>query len=425
MSLWIVMGAQWGDEGKGRIVDMLAEDADMVARFSGGDNAGHTIRLGETVYKLHLVPSGIIYPQTTCVMGNGMVINPAVLKEEIESLQKAGVTVNTQRLKISQAAHIITPAHRALDGASEKKLGDRKIGTTGRGISPAYYEKVKRVGLRFVDMLNRDGFKANLTHNLENTNRELTLLYGAEPLDVKSIVADYLGYAEMFTPYIADVSGLVVDALATGKKVIAEGAQGALLDIDLGSYPYVTSSSCQAANALLGLGIGIPKDVTTIGLVKAFQTRVGEGAFPTELFDETADFLRGDGTKQWDEYGTTTGRARRIGWLDGVQLRRVVITNSINALALTKLDVLSGLKEIKVCTGYAALADERFAWISAEPARLVYESLPGWQEDLMGVRTWKDLPGQAQEYVHFIEKISGVPVRYISVGPERSQVIIR
>jgi len=425
MGLWIILGAQWGDEGKGRIVDMLAEDADVVARFSGGDNAGHTIRLGEDVYKLHLVPSGIIYPGTTCVMGNGMVINPAVLKQEIEELQAAGVHVSPERLKISHVAHMITPAHRALDGAQERLRGDKKIGTTGRGISPAYGEKIKRTGLRFIDMLDKDAFKQKLTRNLENANRELTQLYNAEALDIPAVVSEYLGYADYFAPFIVDASGIIMDALAADRKVIAEGAQGALLDIDHGSYPYVTSSSCQAANAVLGLGIGLPDEVNIIGAVKAFQTRVGEGFFPTELFDKNAAFLRGDGTKQWDEFGTTTGRARRIGWLDGVLLKRVVQTNNINALVLTKLDVLSGLPEIKVCTSYDALEDERFPWISAEPSQPHYETLPGWQEDLMTLRRWEDLPQAAQDYVIFIEEMCGVPVRWISVGPERNQFIVR
>lgn len=424
MGLWIVLGTQWGDEGKGRIVDMLAQDAQVVARFSGGDNAGHTIRLEDKVYKLHLVPSGIIYPGTTCVMGSGMVINPAVLKKEIEELQAAGVVVDPQRLKISHVAHMITPAHRALDGASERRLGERKIGTTGRGISPAYTDKIKRTGLRFVDMLDKTDFKQKLTQNLENTNRELALLYEAEPLDVKAIVDEFMGYADYFSPFIADTSTLVMDALEDDLKVIAEGAQGALLDIDNGSYPYVTSSSCQAANALLGLGIGIPEHVTIVGAVKAFQTRVGEGFFPTELFNEEAAFLRGDGTQQWDEYGTTTGRARRIGWLDAVLLKRIVDTNNISALVMTKLDVLSGLEEVKVCTKYDSLQDERFPWISAEPSQPHYETLPGWQEDLMGIRRWEDLPQAAQDYVLFIEQITGVPVRWISVGPERNQVIL-
>ena len=424
MGLWIILGAQWGDEGKGRIVDMLAENANVVARFSGGDNAGHTIRLGDDVYKLHLVPSGIIYPGTTCLMGNGMVVNPQVLKKEIEELQAAGVSVTTERLKISHVAHLITPAHRALDGAQEQRLGEKKIGTTGRGISPAYADKIKRSGLRFVDMLDRESFKQKLTRNLENTNRELELLYNAEPLDVDKIVAEFMAYADYFAPFVTDTASIVMDALAADKKVIAEGAQGALLDIDHGTYPYVTSSSCQAANAVLGLGIGLPKDAHIIGAVKAFQTRVGEGVFPTELFDDNAAFLRGDGTKQWDEYGTTTGRARRIGWLDAVLLKRVVDTNNINALVLTKLDVLSGLPEIKVCTAYDALADERFPWISAEPSKPHYEILPGWQEDLMGMRRWEDLPQAAKDYIIFIEKTTGVPVHWISVGPERNQVIL-
>lgn len=425
MALQIVIGTQWGDEGKGRFVDLLSAKADVVARFAGGDNAGHTIRIGEDVYKLHLIPSGLIYPQTVGVIGSGTVVNPRVLLEEMESLRGAGVTVNSERLKISYAAHMITPAHLALDRAREASLGKAKIGTTVRGIGPAYVDKARRSGVQYHDLLDKDLFKERLTRNLENANRELTRLYDAEAVDVAAVVAEYMGYAETLAPYVADVNAQVMDALEAGKHVIAEGAQGALLDIDHGSYPYVTSSSCSAANAFVGLGIGRPQDLSVVGIVKAFQTRVGSGPFPTELDDEKAAVLRGDGSQQWDEFGTTTGRPRRIGWLDGVLLKRVVRMNGVTELGLTKLDVLSGLGKIQFCTGYQA--DKRFIspLLARQKVEPIYQTFAGWKEDIMGVTRWEDLPLNAQHYVSAIEAYCGVPVRWVSVGPERSQVICR
>lgn len=422
MSLEIIIGTQWGDEGKGRFVDLLSADADYVARFGGGDNAGHTIRVEDKVYKLHLIPSGVIYPNTIGVMGNGMVINPEVLVREMEEFRAGGVNINPDRLKISHMAHIITPAHRTLDKAKEIKLGNSKLGTTGRGIGPAYSDKARRVGLVFKDMLDPQSFEAKLRTLLEEKNELFEKIYGIEPLDIEAIIAEFLGYAKILSPYIADVSDILAQALASGKKVIAEGAQGSLLDIDYGTYPFVTSSSCMAANALLGLGIGIPRDWKIIGIAKVFQTRVGEGPFPTELFDQTAALLRGDGSQQWDEFGTTTGRPRRIGWLDGVLLKKIVEMNNITELALTKLDVLSGMSEIKVCTDYADPSPIS-TLILDDPVNPVYKTFKGWQQDLMQVKQWQDLPEEAKTYVNFIEDYCGIPVRWISVGPERSQII--
>jgi adenylosuccinate synthase len=425
MALQIVIGTQWGDEGKGRFVDLLSARADVVARFAGGDNAGHTIRIGDDVYKLHLIPSGLIYPQTTGVIGSGTVVNPRVVLGEMKSLREAGVVVNPERLKISYAAHIITPAHLALDRAREASLGSERIGTTVRGIGPAYIDKARRSGLRFHDMLDRDLFQDRLILSLENANRELTRLYNAESVDVSAVVTEYLEFAEILAPYVADTSALVLDALEAGQHVIAEGAQGALLDIDHGSYPYVTSSSCVAANAFVGLGIGVPRDLSVVGIVKAFQTRVGAGPFPTELSGEGASVLRGDGSQQWDEFGTTTGRARRIGWLDGVLLKRVVRMNGVTELGLTKLDVLSGLRQIQFCTDYqpdARMISPLLARHAVEP---VYQTFAGWEEDIMSVTRWEELPGNARQYVQAIEAYCGVPVRWVSVGPERSQVIYR
>ena len=425
MTLQIVIGTQWGDEGKGRFVDLLSAEADVVARFAGGDNAGHTIRIGEDVYKLHLIPSGLIYPQTMGVIGSGTVVNPRVLLQEMESLREAGVTINPERLKISYAAQMITPAHLALDRAREASLGNAKIGTTVRGIGPAYVDKARRSGVQYHDLLDRDFFKERLTQNVDNANRELTQMYNAEQVDKAAIVDEYLGYADLLAPYVADISTLVMDALDAGKRVIAEGAQGALLDIDHGSYPYVTSSSCVAANAFVGLGIGIPRELSVVGIVKAFQTRVGSGPFPTELEGEMAALLRGDGSRQWDEFGTTTGRARRIGWLDGVLLKRVVRMNGVTELGLTKLDVLTGLKEIQFCSGYQPGGRFLSPLLARQEVEPVYQTFAGWDEDIMGVSDWNDLPANARAYVRAIEEYCCVPVRWVSVGPERSQVICR
>jgi adenylosuccinate synthase len=423
MTLQIIIGTQWGDEGKGRFVDLLSADAQYVARYSGGDNAGHTLRIQDHVYKLHLIPSGIIYPRTTGILGNGMVINPRVLLREINELKDAGIHLSPDRLKISYAAHLITPAHQVLDTAREAHLGKSKIGTTGRGIGPAYTDKARRVGLRALDMLDPAAFSEKMKQNLEQKNEELKL-YGAEPLDIPAIVDEFRGYADLISPYIADTSAILYDALKADQKVIAEGAQGALLDIDFGTYPYVTSSSCVAGNAMVGLGIGVPNLVHTTGITKVFQTRVGEGPFPTELFDETSHLLRGDGSKQWDEFGTTTGRPRRVGWLDAVLLKKVIQMNGVNELALTKLDVLSNLPEVKICTAYQG-GSTVSPLVLDNVIQPHYHSFKGWSGDLMGVRQWEELPAEARDYVLFIEEYCQTPVRYISVGPERSQLIKR
>lgn len=424
MTLEIVIGLQWGDEGKGRFVDLLSEDVAYVARFAGGDNAGHTIRIGNDVYKLHLLPSGLICPNTIGVLGAGMVINPAVLIDEIEMLSRSGFCITPERLMISHRAQIITPAHQVRDRLLEFKRGNKKIGTTGRGIGPAYTDKVMRKGLIFHDMLDRELFREKLQKNLSALNEELESYELFEPLDIKVILSDYLTYADRLFPYIQDAGERLQEALANDQKILAEGAQGALLDIDHGSYPYVTSSSCLAANALLSLGIGLPRTIQVTGVVKAFQSRVGEGRFPTELFDETADFLRGDGSKQWDEFGTTTGRPRRVGWLDGVLLKRMVVLNGVDSLAMTKLDVLSGLENVKFCKSYDGETgiDPLLSTGNFTP---VYETLSGWEEDIQSIRRWEDLPDNAKKYVKAIEEFSGISIPWVSVGPERSQVIRR
>lgn len=429
MPFEIVVGTQWGDEGKGRVVDLLSEGAAVVARYNGGDNAGHTVTVGEQTFKLHLLPSGMIHPHTVGVIGNGLVVNPAVLLKEMEILRQNGLEVNPQRLSVSHAAHLLTPAHQALDRAQETARGAAQIGTTGRGIGPAYTDKASRRGLRMEDMLDIPGFRQKLTAHLEETNRWLTQLYGARPLAVQEIIEEFSGYAEILAPYIRDVGALVMEALQKGERVLAEGAQGTLLDLDHGTYPFVTSSTPTAPGALTGLGLGILSVGRVVGVTKAFQTRVGSGPFPTEVFGEMAERLRGTGANPWDEFGTTTGRPRRVGWLDGVLLRYAMRVNGISELAVTKLDILSGLPVIKLCTAYRS-QHGLHETLPLGPADLstfeaVYEELPGWQEDVRGARRWEDLPLPAQKYIRRIENVSGAPVRYISVGPERNQVIVR
>ncbi len=429
MSFTIVVGSQWGDEGKGRVVDLLAADADLVARYYGGDNAGHTVSVGSETFKLHLIPSGIIQPQTTCLLGNGMVINPAVLVDEMEELRKNGVDVSPQRIVISSSAHIITPGHRALDKAREESRGEDKIGTTQRGIGPAYTTKVNRSGLRMEHMLQPSGFAHQVRKHMEEINHQLVTLFGMEALDTAQAVEAYRGYAEKLAPYIGDVGQLCHRALGEGKNILAEGAQGTLLDLDHGTYPFVTSSTPTAPGALVGLGMGIGVVDRVAGVVKAFQTRVGEGPFPTEVFGETAGRLRGTGEHFWDEFGTTTGRPRRVGWLDTVLLRYAVRVNGISDLALTKLDILSGIQPLRICSTYQregeVLQDLPLGPADLSPFEPVYQEMDGWEEDIMGVRQWEDLPGQAQKYVTMVEELAGVKVTLISVGPERDQYIQR
>ena len=428
MTLDIVVGAQWGDEGKGRVVDLLSAKADYVARYNGGDNAGHTVTVGDQIFKLHLVPSGIIYPHTTGVIGNGLVLNLKVLSDEIDMLRDAGVEINPQRLRISHAAHIITPGHRALDKAREEARGAGKIGTTLRGIGPTYQQKAERSGLRMEAMLSAEGFKQAVQEHIEAVNKQLVSQYGAEPLDAKAVAKEYSAYAGRLAPYVTNVSTLLTEALENGAKLLAEGAQGTLLDIDHGTYPYVTSSTPTAPGALVGLGLGLGRSGRIIGVTKAFQTRVGEGPFPSEVFGETATRLRGTGENPWDEFGTTTGRPRRVGWLDGVLLRYAVQINGLTELTVTKMDILSGLETLRICTGYRD-GDETHATLPLGPTDLayepVYEDLPGWDADIMGVRRWQDLPQQARDYVSRIEAITGLPIKLISVGPEREQVVSR
>jgi len=426
MSLDIIVGAQWGDEGKGRVVDLLAAEAEYVARYNGGDNAGHTVTVGEQTFKLHLIPSGVVHPHTIGVIGNGVVVNPRVLLEEIESLRAAGVEITPKRLRISHAAHVITPAHLALDKALEQARGDEKIGTTLRGIGPAYHHKAARTGLRMEAMLSLEDFAEAVADQIEGVNEVLINLYHAQPLGSLEIAKEYVGYARKIIPYIGNVSYLLNEALRNEAAVLAEGAQGTLLDLDHGTYPFVTSSNPTAAGALVGLGLSASHVGRVIGVTKAFQTRVGEGPFPTEAFGAIAGHLRGTGEKPWDEFGVTTGRPRRVGWLDGVLLRYAVQINGLTELTITKLDVLSGLDTLHICVGYQADGITHCD-LPLGPTNLAYkpqyENLPGWEDNIMDRRRWEELPQAAQAYIQRIEEIAEAPVRCISVGPERGQVI--
>ena len=391
MPLTIIIGAQWGDEGKGHITDRLAQGAAVVARYSGGDNAGHTVTIGNEVFKLHLIPSGIIHPGVLCLIGNGAVVNPAVLLREMDALAARGVDVGPARLKLSGGAHLITPGHIAMDRAHERERGRGAIGTTLRGIGPAYTDKARRVGLRAELLADPAALAAALAEHVAIKNEVLVKVYGEEPLDAGAIAADFAVHAARLAPHLADGPLLLDEALARGETVLAEGAQGTLLDIDHGTYPYVTSSSPTAGGAMTGLGVGPRAVDRVVGVAKAFTTRVGGGPFPTELDGPPAARLRGTGENPWDEYGTTTGRPRRVGWLDLPILRHARRVNSLSDLVLTKLDILSGLAEIPVCVAYEldGRRVESFPTDLSVLARCrpVYETLPGWADDITGARS--------------------------------------
>ncbi|MCB8945297.1 MAG: adenylosuccinate synthase [Ardenticatenaceae bacterium] len=427
MPLDIIIGAQWGDEGKGRITDLFAAQADIVARYSGGDNAGHTLTVQGEIFKLHLIPSGIVHEGVVCLIGSGVVINPAVFLRELDALQSRGVDVGPDRLKISHNAHLITPAHVALDKAMEQQRGDEAIGTTQRGIGPAYTDKTSRVGLRAGSLADSEGLGDLIHAHIRAKNEVLTQIYGAEPLEATAVAAQYADYARRIEPYLVNGPAFLDEALRNGRTVLAEGAQGTFLDLDHGTYPFVTSSSPSAGGALIGLGVG-PKVVGRIvGVTKAFTSRVGSGPFVTELSGETAVRLRGTGDKPWDEFGTTTGRPRRVGWLDLVMLDHARRINSFTELVITKLDILSGIEQIPVCVAY----EQNGKRLDGFPPDLktlalcqpIYETLPGWTEDIMSITEWANLPPNAQNYLQFITETTGIPVTYASVGPGREQVI--
>ncbi len=427
MPATIVIGAQWGDEGKGRVVDWLALDADIVARFGGGDNAGHTIFLDGQVFKLHLVPSGILHPQAVCVLGNGMVINPVNLVKELDYLLGLGVEVTPERLMISSKAHLITPAHIAQDAAQEAARGDQKIGTTLRGIGPAYLDKTGRRGLRAGQMVDVETFADAVQTGITSVREELTRSGQIDTVTITDNVQEYVDAAERLRPFITDTTVYLNQRLKQGARVLCEGAQGTLLDIDHGSYPFVTSSSPSVGGALTGLGFG-PKYVDrVVGVTKAFSTRVGAGAMPTELQGELGDRLRGTGSNFWDEFGTTTGRPRRCGWLDVVMLRYAAAVNGFTELVITKLDILSGFDELKLAVAYR-LNGEESLYPPMEAAALdhvepVYETLPGWDEPVGHLQSMSELPENAQRYIRRIAELCDVPVQIVGVGPERDQLI--
>lgn len=424
MPVTVVIGSQWGDEGKGKIVDLLSHDIDIVARYQGGANAGHTICWGDEEFVLHLVPSGIFHDSVTCIIGNGVVIDPVAMMEEINMIKDLGYQVEG-RLLVSHNAHLIMPYHKRIEEARERALDAGAIGTTGRGIGPAYVDKFARTGIRVVDLLDRDVLKRKLTISIEEKNAILKSVYGAETLDVDAIIDEYVEFDKMIDPYVTDTTDFLCSALAEGKNVLAEGAQGSLLDVDFGTYPYVTSSHPTAGGCCTGLGVPPTAVKRAIGIVKAYCTRVGNGPFATELLDETGEQLR----KMGHEFGATTGRPRRCGWLDLVALKYTTRINGFTDFALTKLDVLSGLSEIKVCTsyGYGGKVTARFPNDIETLQRVVpgYETFPGWDTDITGITSFSELPPAAQSYIAFIEEYLGIPTHLISTGPKRDQTILR
>src|SRR5687767_6695690 len=419
----VIVGAQWGDEGKGKITDLFAEHADMVIRFQGGNNAGHTIVREGTKWKFHLIPSGILYPGRLCAIGNGVVIDPKVLTGELDDLRAKGVDLSG--LRISANAHLIMPYHALLDHAGEAKLGKLQIGTTRRGIGPCYADKAARLGIRVQDLLDEKILRKKIAAALEPKRLQLRPYAKSPELDLQSMTEDYLTYGHRIEQYITDTARLTWDVLDGGGTVLFEGAQGTLLDIDHGTYPFVTSSNVVAGSACAGAGVG-PKDIDEVwGVTKAYATRVGSGPFPTELDDDLGHSIRESG----GEYGTTTGRARRVGWIDLVALRYAARINTLTALVVTKLDVLTGVGPLRVCTAYrGGEGGRRFDEYPYHQTMLhhaagIYEEMPGWEEDIGEAREWTDLPDNARSYLEFVEEFVGVPIALVGVGPGREQVI--
>jgi adenylosuccinate synthase len=415
----VVVGTQWGDEGKGKITDYLSEKAEMIARYQGGNNAGHTIVFNDTTYKLHLIPSGIFYSDKMCVIGNGMVIDPKALVEELKYLHDRNV--DTSNLRISNRAHVILPYHLKLDAMEEESKGANKIGTTRKGIGPAYMDKAARTGIRIVDLLDRETFEEKLEVNLYEKNRVFERIYETEGFTKEEILNEYFEYGQQIQKYVADTSVILNDGLDEGRRVLFEGAQGVMLDIDQGTYPFVTSSNPIAGGVTIGSGVGPSKIDHVVGVSKAYTTRVGDGPFPTELHDETGDTIREVG----NEYGTTTGRARRVGWFDSVVVRHARRVSGITDLSLNSIDVLTGIKTLKICVAYKYRGEivEEFpaslkTLAECEP---VYEEMPGWDEDITGVRSLHELPRNAIYYIERISQLTGIPLSIFSVGPDRKQ----
>jgi adenylosuccinate synthase len=419
----VVVGLQWGDEGKGKTTDLLAESVSLVVRYQGGDNAGHTVVLGSEVFKLHLVPSGILYPHITPVIASGVVVNPQTLLDEMAMLDGRGV--DGSRLRVSSAAHVIMPYHIALDGAMEARLAGEEIGTTRRGIGPAYADRAWRIGVRMADLLDPPGLRAKLERVLPEKNAVLTTTYGLEPFDVDAVHTQAVEWGVRLRGQITDTTALVQQALADGQHVLLEGAQGTLLDLDHGTYPYVTSSNAVAGGACTGGGVGPLQVDQVIGVMKAYSTRVGSGPFPTELADGTGTHLLQKGR----EFGTTTGRRRRCGWFDAVPLRYALAVNSVSSVMLNKLDILSGLPEVRLCVAYRVDGKTVDKWpVPTEElgrAEPVYETFAGWDADLSAMRRLRELPREARSYVDALERHAGVPIAIVSVGAERTQTITR
>ncbi|MCC5602348.1 adenylosuccinate synthase [Nostoc favosum] len=418
----IVIGAQWGDEGKGKITDLLSRSADVVVRYQGGVNAGHTIVVKGQTFKLHLIPSGILYPNTDCIIGCGTVIDPQILIAELDQLKE--LNISTDHLLISETAHVTMPYHRLIDQASEERRGSHKIGTTGRGIGPTYADKSERTGIRVLDLMNPDGLREQLEWTINYKNVILEKLYNLPPLDAQEVIEQYLGYAERLRPYVIDTSLKIYDAIQRRRNILFEGAQGTLLDLDHGTYPYVTSSNPVAGGACVGTGVGPTMIDRVIGVSKAYTTRVGEGPFPTELDGELGEMLCSRGA----EFGTTTGRKRRCGWFDAVIGRYAVRINGMDCMALTKLDVLDELEEIQVCVAYNidGQRSEHFPTSSRQFARCrpIYKTLPGWKVSTTDCRTLEDLPPQALDYLKFLAELMEVPIAIVSLGASRDQTII-
>lgn len=415
----VVVGTQWGDEGKGKITDFLSENAEVIARYQGGNNAGHTIIFGGETYKLHLVPSGIFYKEKTSVIGNGMVVDPKALVDELKGLQGRGV--NTDNLRISNRAHVILPYHLKQDQVEEESRGDNKIGTTGKGIGPAYMDKAARIGIRIADLLDKEVFETKLRMNLKEKNRLFEKMYETEGFDIDDIMEEYYGYGQELAKYVTDTSKVLNDALDQARRVLFEGAQGVMLDIDQGTYPFVTSSNPVAGGVTIGSGVGPTKIDHVVGVCKAYTSRVGDGPFPTELFDEIGDKIRIVGK----EFGTTTGRPRRIGWFDTVVIRHARRVSGLTDLSVNSIDVLSGLETVKICTAYEYEGE----MLTEYPANLnvlakctpIYEEMPGWSEDVTKCKSLDELPDNARHYLERISQLSDVTISMFSVGPDRTQ----
>ncbi|MEE3716890.1 adenylosuccinate synthase [Tumidithrix elongata RA019] len=418
----IVIGAQWGDEGKGKITDLLSRSANVVVRYQGGINAGHTVVVNDQTFKLHLIPSGILYPETDCIIASGTVIDPKILLEELAQLKQLGVT--TDNLFIAETAHVTMPYHRLIDQASEKQRAEHKIGTTGRGIGPTYADKADRIGIRVLDLMDPEVLPKRLRWAVEQKNIILDRLYDLPPLDPKEVIEQYQGYAEQLRPHVVDASLKIDEAIKKRRNILFEGAQGTLLDLDHGTYPYVTSSNPVAGGACIGAGVGPTMIDRIIGVAKAYTTRVGEGPFPTELNDETGALLCDRGA----EFGTTTGRQRRCGWFDGVIGRYAVRINGLDCLAITKMDVLDELDEIKVCIAYELdgqvvrdFPSNSRAFARALP---IYETLPGWRKPTNACKTLAELPTEARAYLKFLAELMEIPIAIVSLGASRGQTII-